>query len=155
MYITFGQKTVAMVSGLLIVCAGTFVYLDPMELGLLGSNHLAVASPSVAKESPVVNLKGEMTTTQFLKKDMLKAPSAMKSVTSSEKAVILNIIKLSTPDEMAAVMRSKKSESLSIFKPTSINPNHKINTPYPPSMDVRHCLGETTPQRIAKCAGEL
>jgi len=169
MYITSGQKTAAMVGALLIVGAGAFVYLDPMELDLLGLNPAPVAKPAVAKKAPPrpakVAKNAEATKKAPAAKpkeqvasakptapvDVLKAPSKMKSEASSKKVVKPNVLKLPTPAEIAAA-----SESTSVMeKSAPIKPNYSARTPYPPSEDVRHCLDEPTPREIARCAGEI
>ena len=175
MYITSGQKTAAMIGSLMIIGAGAFVYLDPMELDLLGLNPAPVAKspvvrPAVAKKAPSQPAKpaqkspvakseeGAKTKNRAAMKEILKAPSAMKSEAPSRKAAMPKALILPTPEEIAAVMQLKESESesTSVMKqPASTKPRRTMNTPYPPSMDLRHCLDEKTPQEIAKCAGEL
>ena len=175
MYITSGQKTGAMVGVLLIVGAGAFVYLDPMELDLLGLNPPPAAKPIVtkkasprpakaakntqtAKQAPVAKPKAKVAST---KPDMLKAPSApskRESEVSSKKVLKPNVLKLPTPEEITALAKSESSESEStaaMEAPASTMPDYSANTPYPPSVDVRHCLDEATPREIARCAGEI
>ncbi len=170
MNITSGQKTAALVGGLLIVGAAAFVYIDPMGLDLLGLNPAPVAKPSVAKKAPQppaetaakAPVTEDQKTTPVPKsavlEDMLKAPSrasAMKPAIQSAVSAMPKTPNAKAPPPVAGESAMQEPEMASASKVSdTIKPKSTANTPYPPSMDLRHCLDQATPQEIAKCAGE-
>ncbi len=158
------RKVLLLVGLLVVVGAGAFVYLDPMDLDLLGlKQEQVVAKPAVAPKHAAVPAvlphaavpKKSVAQTQnkaalparepkacgccrHLLSEPVPAPAAEASNATAETAAMP-----AEPMPVAAVaapaMKPAKAES----KP-----------PRPKNLDLRHCLELKTDAEIAKCAGE-
>ena len=131
MYISSGQK-MAILGVLLAGGGAAFVYFDPLDLDLLGLN----PPPAVVQPSPKV-----MPRTPTPK---ATPPAAPVGPTATSPAVAQQVAPVTTPVQVETpTLKMSSSLKGTISKPA-----------YPPSVDLRHCLDQPTPQDIAKCAGE-
>jgi hypothetical protein len=135
MYISSGQK-LAILGVLLAGGAAAFVYLDPLDLDLLGLKPPPVATPVAAPR-----------------------PAAPKPATPAAPATPATPAATATPAAPAVPVTSEtpapSAEQKPQFVPVlSLKPKPALKPVSPPSVDLRHCLEQTSNEAIAKCAGE-
>jgi hypothetical protein len=140
------QKTWILVGILMIIGGAAFVYLDPLELHLLGPEltpvvvkpappHVAAPAPKPAAPKPVVA-------------KAVAAPVAAMSAATSETAKPV----AAKPAEARAQTPLQPLKSARTTKTTSKPAIDKSMRPK--NLDLRHCLDLKTDAAIAKCAGE-
>jgi len=136
MYISSGQK-LAILGVLLVGGAAAFVYLDPLDLDLLGLKPAPVATPMApsrpAAPKPATPPAPTTPATPV-------APST--PVTSGDAGA--------TPEAPAPAAE----QNFQFVPVLSQKPEPALKPVSPPSVDLRHCLEQTTNEAIAKCAGE-
>lgn len=134
MNISSGQK-LAILGVLLVGGGAAFVYLDPMELDLLGLN-----PPPVVVQTPTPRPPPPKMTPA--------PPPAMPATPSAPvKADQPALAKVAEPPAApAAPAVSTQPEVLPENKTSNVKPLS------PPSVDLRHCLDLTTDEAVMKCA---
>lgn len=151
MYISSGQK-LAILGVLLVGGAAAFVYLDPLDLDLLGLKPPPVATP-VAAPRPAAPKPATPAVPVTPATPAAPATPVTPAVSATPTAP-------ATPamaDEAGAVPEtpSPAAEQKLQFVPVlSQKPKPALKPVSPPSVDLRHCLEQTTNEAIAKCASE-
>lgn len=142
MYISSGQK-LAILGVLLVGGTAAFVYLDPLDLDLLGLNPAPVATPAApprpAAPKPATPAVPATPTTPAV---TAKPATPAVTVISGNAGVTSE-----TPPPEA-------EPKLKFVPVLSLKPEPAIKPVSPPSVDLRHCLEQTSNEAIAKCAGE-
>jgi len=137
MYISSGQK-LAILGVLLAGGATAFVYLDPLDLDLLGLKPAPVATP-IAPPRPAAP------------KPAIVPATPAAPVTPAAPATP------ATPGDAGATPGTPPpaaEQKLQFVPVLSQKPKPATKPVSPPSVDLRHCLEQTTNEAIAKCAGE-
>lgn len=169
----------AILGAVLIIGGGAgFVYFDPLDMDLLGLN------PPVVQPVPKVQPRPAKSGVPAPGTPAVGAPSvaptgAPKSATPTTPQVtagapqVVGAPPVTTDHKAAALVVSDPASAHPVAQSPSpavpaeaapeINPPLKMShalksaaskPAYPPSVDLRHCLDQPTPQDIAKCAGE-
>ncbi|MGA8862503.1 MAG: hypothetical protein WBM09_03790 [Gallionella sp.] len=137
MSISSKQKTWILFGILIIIGGAAFVYLDPLELHLLGPEPVPVvvkpAPPHVAAPAP--------------------KPAAPKPVAAMPAATTETAKPVATEPAMAPAQAPLLPVKSSQTNRTTSKP--AVDKPVrPKNLDLRHCLDLKTDAEIAKCAGE-
>ena len=168
MNITSGQKKAAILGAVLIVGAAAFVYLDPLEMDLLGLNpppaatKAAVAKPKPRPAAQVKKPEVKPEATEMMARQADVQPAPAETATSS--ANVDKVMQAMKVDASAASPEMGRSESplvtpadqaklkLPLKMSSSIKAAPAKPMYPPPSVDLRHCLDEPTDNEIVKCA---
>jgi hypothetical protein len=142
MYISSGQK-LAILGVLLAGGAAAFVYLDPLDLDLLGLKPPPVATP-VAPPRPAAPKPATPAIPATPANPGAAAPPAAPAVP------VISGDTGATPETPPPAAEQK----LQFVPVLSQKPKPATKPVSPPSVDLRHCLEQTTNEAIAKCAGE-
>lgn len=137
MSISSKQKTWILFGILIIIGGAAFVYLDPLELHLLGPEPVPVvvkpAPPHVAAPAP--------------------KPAAPKPVAAMPAATTETAKPVATEPAMAPAQAPLLPVKSSQTNRTTSKP--AVDKPVrPKNLDLEHCLDLKTDAEIAKCAGE-
>jgi len=183
MYISSRLKAVILVFLLTVGGGGAFVFIDPLELDLLGMLGLSPAAeaPVAPKMQPRAALpKGGVpamapasttTTLQTPAKtpDVVLQTAPVVPVSQDTMAIPLEMpaqtiqtatLPASSSNLTAAILPASPGvmkEVQIVQPPLKISKSLQVEKSkfvYPPSIDLRHCLDQPSPQEIAKCAGE-
>lgn len=162
---------------LVLVAAGAFVYLDPMDLDLLGlKQQQVVAKPAAAPKYPAAVKPHEpapkTAVAQTQKKAALPAaePAAEPAAAKAKPAQLhaqpaaaepppapANEPSAAKVPNVSAMMAAAPSEAKPVdaVPPQAMKPaKAKSKPPRPKNLDLRYCLELKTDAEIAKCAGE-
>ena len=173
------RKVLLLVGLLVVVGAGAFVYLDPMDLDLLGLKQEQVvakpaAAPAVLPHAAVP--KKSVAQTQNKAALPAAAPAAEPAVTKTKPARIAvlpsaapKVVALPAPavepvpapaaeaSNATAETAAMPAEPMPVaaVAPPAVKPaKAESKPPRPRNLDLRHCLELKTDAEIAKCAGE-
>jgi hypothetical protein len=138
MYVSSGQK-LAILGVLLAGGAAAFVYLDPLDLDLLGLKPPPVATP-VVQPRPAAPKPA--------------TPAAPKPATPVIPAVPATPVPSGDAGVTSQTATPAAEQKLQFVPVLSQKPKPALKPVSPPSVDLRHCLEQTTNEAIAKCAGE-
>lgn len=157
MSISSKQKTWILVGILIIIGGAAFVYLDPLQLHLIGPEPVPVvvkpAPPHVAAPAPKPVAPKPVEPTPAVPKPVEPKPAVPKPVaampaatTETEKPVAAEPAMAPAQAPLLPVKSSQTNKTTS--KPAVDKPVR------PKNLDLRHCLDLKTDAEIAKCAGE-
>ena len=155
------DRKVLLLLGLLVVAAaGAFVYLDPLDLDLLGlKQNSIVATPArqhVASKAVVAPVPAKATVAA--KSAVAQTPSAtptpsLAPATTPPVAAAKPVVAPAQAKEPAAPPAIAEAPVLPPeMKPATVKIKNK--PPRPKNLDLRYCLELKTDAAIAKCAGE-
>ncbi len=162
------DRTKLLLAGILVIAAaGAFVYLDPMDLGLLGSKKSSVvAKPAAAPHAPmpvakppVIVPKAAVAPAQTKASVAVSPPTPAPAATSpvaAPKAAVATM-QATMPAASAPPVAVATQVPQPAMKPAPVKVTGKpaIDKPMrPKDQDLRHCLELETDAAIAKCAGE-
>jgi hypothetical protein len=168
------DRKVLLLGLLVLIGAGAFVYLDPMDLDLLGlKQQQVVAQPAVAPRHPAA----PKTAAQAQKKAALPAaapaaepavakakpvqvteqPAAAPKVAAATAAAEPPPAPAAEAPDVSAETAAKPAQPMPVaaVAPPAMKPaKAESKPPRPKNLDLRHCLDLKTDAEIAKCAGE-
>lgn len=135
---------------LVIVAAGAFVYLDPMDLDLLGMKQATiVAIPATQKHTTVPAVRHPAAVPKAAAKLQAKAPMPSPPAPAEAEPAL-------APAHAAATAAPPVAPVVTVpplvIKPAPVKATSKPVRPK--NLDLRHCLKLETDAAIAKCAGE-
>lgn len=136
MNISSGQK-LAILGVLLAGGAAAFVYLDPLDLDLLGLKPAPVATP-MASPRPAAPKPAT-------------PPAPTTPTTPVAPAVPEKAGDTGVTSETPIAAAEQKLQFVPVLSQKS---EPALKPARPPSVDLRHCLEQTSNEAIAKCAGE-
>ena len=146
-----GRKVWLLVGLLVILAAGAFVYLDPMDLNLLGLKQATVvAIPAAKKHTTAPVVRHPAAAPKAAAELQAKAPAPIPSSPAPAEAE-------PAPAPAQATASAVPSVAPVIPAPPVIKPapvEAKSKPVRPKNLDLRHCLKLETDAAIAKCAGE-
>lgn len=142
MYISSGQK-LAILGVLLAGGAAAFVYLDPLDLDLLGLKPPPIVTPVAAPRPAVPKPTAPVV-------PVTPAAPATPVAPAVPAVPVISGDTGATP-ETPPLAAEQKSQFVPVL---SQKPKPALKPVSPPSVDLRHCLEQTTNEAIAKCAGE-
>ena len=168
------DRKVLLLGLLVIIGAGAFVYLDPMDLDLLGlKQQQVVAKPAVAPKHPAVlphPAAPQTAVAQTQNKAALPAaaPAAEPAVAKAKPA---QVTEQPAAAPKVAAAPAPAADSTNLSAETAVAPAESVpvaavappamkpaktesRPPRPKNLDLRHCLDLKTDAEIAKCAGE-
>ena len=145
------RKVWLLVGLLVIVAAGAFVYLDPMDLDLLGMKKTTVVAIPAAKRhttAPVVRhpAAAPKAAAELKTKASARIPSP-PAPAEAEPALATAQTTATAVPPVAPVVPAQP-----VIKPVPVKAKSKPVRPK--NLDLRHCLKLETDAAIAKCAGE-
>ena len=146
-----GKKVWLLVGLLVILAAGAFVYLDPMDLDLLGMKQATVVAIPAAKKhttAPVVRPAAAPKATAELQAKASAPIPSPPAPAEAEPALAPAQATATAVPPVAPVVAS----SPQVIKPVPVKAKSKPARPK--NLDLRHCLKLETDAAIAKCAGE-
>jgi hypothetical protein len=159
------DRKVLLLGLLVLVGAGAFVYLDPMDLDLLGlKQQQVVAQTAVTPRHPAA----PQAAAQAQKKAAIPAaaPVAEPAVAKAKPAAAPKVAAApaepppapaaEAPDVSAeAAAKPAQPMPVAAVAPPAMKPaKAESKPPRPKNLDLRHCLDLKTDAEIAKCAGE-
>jgi len=146
-----GRKVWLLVGLLVILAAGAFVYLDPMDLNLLGLKQATVvAIPAAKKHTTAPVVRRPAAAPKAAAELQAKAPAPIPSSPAPAEAE-------PAPAPAQATVTAVPPVVPVIPVPPVIKPAPvmaKSKPARPKNLDLRHCLKLETDAAIAKCAGE-
>lgn len=146
-----GRKVWLLVGLLVILAAGAFVYLDPMDLNLLGLKQATVTAIPAAKKyttAPVVRHPVAAPKAAVALKANAPAPMpSSPAPAEAEPALAPAQATATAAPPVAPVIPAPP-----VIKPAPVMA--KSQPVRPKNLDLRHCLKLETDAAIAKCAGE-
>ena len=156
MVITPVQKTALLVGVLIIVGGAAFVYLDPLDLDLLGTKQSpVVVKPLAPPHVPAPAAKPA--TTKPAAAPAVKPHAAEPSEEPSEASAPAAEMSTEATETETPGATTPAEESAQGMQPTP-KPAKMTKTASKPvrpkNQDLRHCLELGTDAAIAKCAGE-
>lgn len=156
------RKVLLLVGLLVVVGAGAFVYLDPMDLDLLGlKQEQVVAKSAVAPKHPAVPAvlphaavpKKSVAQTQN-KAALRAAPKVVAVPAPAVEPVPAPAAEASNATAETAAMHAEPMPVAAVAPPAMKPAKAESKPPRPKNLDLRHCLELKTDAEIAKCAGE-
>jgi hypothetical protein len=169
------DRKVLLLGLLVLIGAGAFVYLDPMDLDLLGlKQQQVVAQPAVTPRHPAAP---KTAVAQTQKKAALPAaapaaepavakakpvqvteqPAAAPKVAAAPAAAEPPPAPAAEAPDVSAETAAKPAQPMPVaaVAPPAMKPaKAESKPPRPKNLDLRHCLDLKTDAEIAKCAGE-
>jgi len=146
-----GKKVWLLVGLLVILAAGAFVYLDPMDLDLLGLKQATVvATPAVKKHTTAAVVRHPAAAPKAAAELQAKAPAAIPSPSAPAEAEPALAPAQTTATAIPPVAPVVPAPP--VIKPVPVKAKSKPVRPK--NLDLRHCLKLETDAAIAKCAGE-
>lgn len=147
------RKILLLIGMLVIVAAGAFVYLDPLDLNLLGlKQEPAVAKPvaPTLSAAPVVHPPA----TKPVAAVAAPHPAPVPAPVTAMSAAASKAEEPAAAGPVAAPIRAPQPPIKS-SNTTKSSSTPAIDKPLrPKNLDLRHCLKLETDAAIAKCAGE-
>ncbi|HUV99004.1 MAG TPA: hypothetical protein VMV88_02510 [Gallionella sp.] len=147
-----GKKVWLLVGLLVILAAGAFVYLDPMDLDLLGMKQATVvAIPAAKKHTTAPVVRHPAAAPKAAAELQAKAPAPIPSPPApaeAEPALAPAQATATAAPSVATVAPALPQ----VIKPAPVKAKSKPVRPK--NLDLRHCLKLETDAAIAKCAGE-
>ncbi len=144
-------KKLLLAGMLVIVAAGAFVYLDPMDLNLFGLNQEPAAAKPVApmhSAAPAARPPATKPVAAVATPHPAPVPAPVPPVTAMSAAASKAAKPVAAPIQASQpTMKSSKT--------TKSGSTPAVDKPVKPkNLDLRHCLKLETDAAIAKCAGE-
>jgi len=147
-----GRKVWLLVGLLAILAAGAFVYLDPMDLDLLGLKQATVvAIPAAKKQTTVPVVRHPAVPRKAAAELHAKAPAPIPLLPAPAGAKPALTPPQATSTAVPPVAPVVPALPL-VIKPAPVKAKSKPARPK--NLDLRHCLKLETDAAIAKCAGE-